>query len=121
MRRLKRLAGDEEAAELVEFAISAWILFMLLFGIIEFCILIYSESVVAYAAQQGARYWMVRGADWAKPNGAGAQSVQHNRTAKVPLNDSISEAPREKAGRGRTRRDLTNYRCRLSLQGKVVV
>jgi hypothetical protein len=29
MRRLKRLAGDEEAAELVEFAISAWILFML--------------------------------------------------------------------------------------------
>ena len=67
MRRLKRLAGDEEAAELVEFAISAWILFMLLFGIIEFCLLIYSESVVAYAAQQGARYWMVRGADWAKP------------------------------------------------------
>jgi len=67
MRRLKRLAGDEDGAELVEFSISASILFMLIFGIIEFCLLIYSGSVVAYAAQQGARYAMVRGSDWAKP------------------------------------------------------
>jgi Flp pilus assembly protein TadG len=67
MRRLKRLAGDEDGAELVEFSISASILFMLIFGIIEFCLLIYSGSVVAYAAQQGARYAMVRGSDWASP------------------------------------------------------
>jgi Flp pilus assembly protein TadG len=67
MRRLKRLIYDEDAAELMEFALSASILFMLIFGIIEFCMLMYTGSFVAYAAQQGARYAMVRGSDWASP------------------------------------------------------
>jgi Flp pilus assembly protein TadG len=65
MRRLKRLVCDEGASELVEFALSASILFMLIFGIIELCMLVYAGSFVAFAAPQGARYWMVRGADWA--------------------------------------------------------
>jgi Flp pilus assembly protein TadG len=80
MRRLKRLVRDEDAAELVEFALSASILFMLIFGIIEFCMLIYSGSFVAFAAQQGARYAMVRGSDWASPCSttltAGCQAAQ---------------------------------------------
>jgi Flp pilus assembly protein TadG len=64
MRGLKRLVCDEDAAELVEFAMASTILFMLIFGIIQFCLLIYTGNFVAYAAQQGARYWMVRGSDW---------------------------------------------------------
>lgn len=64
MRRLKSLFCDEGAAELVEFAVAAMIFFTLLFGIIEFCLAIYAGNFVAFAAQQGTRYWMVRGSDW---------------------------------------------------------
>ena len=64
MRRFKRLIREEEASELVEFAIAAGIFFALLLGIIEFCLAIYAGSFVAFAAQQGTRYAMVRGSDW---------------------------------------------------------
>ena len=64
MRRLKSLVWDERAAELVEFALASGIFFTLIFGIIEFCLVIYAGSFVAFAAQQGSRYAMVRGSDW---------------------------------------------------------
>jgi Flp pilus assembly protein TadG len=64
MRRLKSLVCEEEASELVEFAVAATIFFTLIFGIIEFCMAVYASSFVAFAAQQGTRYAMVRGADW---------------------------------------------------------
>ena len=64
MRRVKSLVCDEDAAEMVEFALAAMILFTLIFAIIEFCLAMYASSFTAYAAQQGARYAMVRGSDW---------------------------------------------------------
>jgi Flp pilus assembly protein TadG len=64
MRRLKSLVGDEDAAEIVEFALAATFFFTLIFGIVEFCMVMYAGSFVAYAAQQGTRYAMVRGSDW---------------------------------------------------------
>lgn len=64
MWRLKSLVRDEDASELVEFALAAGVFFTLLFGIIEFCMVMYAGSFVAYAAQQGTRYAMVRGSDW---------------------------------------------------------
>ena len=64
MRRLKSLARDEEASELLEFALASSIFFTLIFSIIEFCLVSYSAGFVAYAAQQGTRYAMVRGSDW---------------------------------------------------------
>ncbi len=64
MRRVKRLVSDEDGSELVEFALASTIFFMLLFGVIEFCLVLYAGGFVAYAAQQGARYAMVRGGDW---------------------------------------------------------
>lgn len=64
MRRLIRLVCGEDAAELVEFAISSSIFFILLFGIVEFCLVIYASNFIAYAAQKGTRYAMVRGSDW---------------------------------------------------------
>ena len=64
MRRLKSLVWDEGASQLVEFALAAGIFFTLLFGVIEFCMAIYAGSFVAFAAQQGTRYAMVRGSDW---------------------------------------------------------
>jgi Flp pilus assembly protein TadG len=67
MRRLKSLICDEDGAELAEFAIAATIFFGLFFGVITFCQVIYAGNMVAYAAQQGSRYAMVRGKDWTNP------------------------------------------------------
>ena len=64
MERMKRLVWEEKAAELVEFALAAGIFFTLMFGIIEFCLVVYVGSCLAFAAQQGSRYAMVRGSDW---------------------------------------------------------
>ena len=64
MRRLKSLIFDEDGAELAEFSVAAFAFFMLFFGIIVFCQVIYAGNMIAYAAQQGARYAMVRGSDW---------------------------------------------------------
>ena len=64
MRRLKRFVRGEEGFQLVEFALSATVYFTMLFGIIDFCMATYAGSFVAFAAQQGTRYAMVRGADW---------------------------------------------------------
>jgi Flp pilus assembly protein TadG len=64
MRRLKSLVCGEDGQELVEFACAASVLFILIFGIIQFCMVMYTGGFVAYAAQQGTRYWMVRGSDW---------------------------------------------------------
>lgn len=54
---------SEEGAALVEFAISASILFVVLFGIIEFSLGLYSYNFLAYATKDAARYAMVRGSN----------------------------------------------------------
>jgi Flp pilus assembly protein TadG len=64
MRSLKRLVCGEDATELVEFAIASMVFLTLLFGVVEFCLLIYAGNFVAFAAQHGSRYAMVRGSDW---------------------------------------------------------
>jgi Flp pilus assembly protein TadG len=64
MRRFKRLFGHEHGAEIVEFALAGTFFFTLLFGIIQFCMVLYADGFVAFAAQQGTRYWMVHGSDW---------------------------------------------------------
>jgi Flp pilus assembly protein TadG len=64
MRRLKNLFRDEHAAELVEFALAATMFFTLVFGVVEFSLAMYADGFVAFAAQQGTRYAMVRGSDW---------------------------------------------------------
>ena len=60
----KNLLHDESGSELVEFAISAMLLFSVIFAIIEFSLSMYAYHFVTSAAQAGARYAIVRGADW---------------------------------------------------------
>ncbi len=55
---------DETGSTLVEFAISAILLFTLIFGILDGSRALYVDHFVANAAQEGARYAMVRGASW---------------------------------------------------------
>jgi hypothetical protein len=48
----------------VEVAISFTILTMLIFGVFEVCLAVYSYHFVANAAHEGARYAIVRGGRW---------------------------------------------------------
>ena len=52
----------EEGAALLEFALSAAVLFMLLFGCISVCLALYTRNLVTDAAREGARWAIVRGA-----------------------------------------------------------
>jgi Flp pilus assembly protein TadG len=64
IRKLNCLAHDDGASVIVEFAVSAFVLLSLLFGTIWFALAAYSYHFVTWAAQQGTRYAIVRGADW---------------------------------------------------------
>ena len=66
MCKVIRLARDERGAELVEFAMASLILTMLLFGVFEIAYAMYAYHFTTYAAQQGARFAMVRGYTWSK-------------------------------------------------------
>ena len=61
---LVRRLYDDSGAQLVEFALSVVVLIMFLFGVLAFCYAMYTYHFVSYAAQEGSRFAMVRGADW---------------------------------------------------------
>jgi Flp pilus assembly protein TadG len=58
------LIGEERGATLVEFGIASCVLLAVIFGVMDFARALYAYHFVAYAAQEGARYAMVRGGDW---------------------------------------------------------
>lgn len=60
----RRQLGSETGGTLVETAISFSLLFLLVFGILEGSLAVYSYHYISHAARQGARYAMVRGASW---------------------------------------------------------
>jgi Flp pilus assembly protein TadG len=58
-----RLVTEEFGSILIEFALSVWTLFLLTFLIFEFCMTIYTYSVLSNAAREGVRYAIVHGTD----------------------------------------------------------
>lgn len=54
--QLKKIVNSNTGAAAVEFAIVAPLLFVLLFGIIEFGALLYNQAVITNASREGARY-----------------------------------------------------------------
>jgi Flp pilus assembly protein TadG len=54
-------ARSDEGSNIVEFALSCSILFVLLFGIIEMSMALYTYTFVASAAREATRYAVVRG------------------------------------------------------------
>lgn len=64
MKKFRAILLDEAGSELVEFAISATVLFTAIFAVIEFSLSMYAYHFVTSAAQAGARFAIVRGADW---------------------------------------------------------
>jgi Flp pilus assembly protein TadG len=70
---------SERGTTLLEFALVAIVLFMLIFGIIDFSRALFAYHFVANAAREGTRYASVRGADCdpAFMNDCGAALIQH--------------------------------------------
>ncbi len=61
--RATGLASEESGSMLLEFALSVWTLFLLTFLIFEFCMTIYTYSVLNNAAREGVRYAIAHGTD----------------------------------------------------------
>ena len=51
--------GDEKGQDLVEFALIASLLFLLIFGIIDLGIVVWNYDTIANAAREGARYGVI--------------------------------------------------------------
>ena len=56
-------ASEDSGSVLIEFALSVWTLFLLTFLIFEFCMTIYTYSVLNNAAREGVRYAIAHGTD----------------------------------------------------------
>ena len=83
--RLVRI-GEEQGSALLEFSLSIWTIFMVTFLIFEFCMTVYTYSVLGNAAREGVRYAIVHGSDSSACSGPGsgcADSVGGNVTAVV--------------------------------------
>jgi Flp pilus assembly protein TadG len=61
---LTRSAREETGSELVEFSLCIYLWMGFVFGVIYVCMTLYAAHFVANAAQDGARYAMVRGSTW---------------------------------------------------------
>ena len=61
--RATRFAGEESGSMLIEFALSVWTLLLVTFLIFEFCMTIYTYSVLCNAAREGVRYAIAHGTD----------------------------------------------------------
>jgi Flp pilus assembly protein TadG len=55
---------EDSGASMVEFALSITILLTTVFAILQFSMVIYANHFLSYAAEEAARYAMVRGSTW---------------------------------------------------------
>jgi Flp pilus assembly protein TadG len=83
----QKIIREDDGQTLVEFSISAFVLFMAMLGIMDFSRALYTYHFVSFAAQEGTRYAMVRGADWsptcASASSYGCQASAANITSYV--------------------------------------
>lgn len=64
LRRIPPLiVSDETGNMLLEFSLSVWMLVLMTFLIFEFCMTVYTYSVLGNAAREGIRYAVVHGTD----------------------------------------------------------
>jgi Flp pilus assembly protein TadG len=74
-QRLRR-PGSEDGATLLEFALSAFVLLSLVFGVFALSMAVYTYHFVGYAARVGTRYAIVRGSSCFGLDDCGVTSAQ---------------------------------------------
>ena len=60
----RRFLSDETGSGLIEFTLSAVVLLVAIFGIMDFSRALYADHYVSNAARDATRYAMVRGSSW---------------------------------------------------------
>ena len=78
---LALFCGEETGSSLVEFALSATVFTMTLFGVMGAAFALYVDHYVDAAARDGARYAMVRGSTWTGISCASTHALQCAATA----------------------------------------
>jgi Flp pilus assembly protein TadG len=81
MARTPRVFSEELGSALVETALSLALLLTTIVGIIYSSMALYAYGFVCYAAQQGTRYAIVRGASWGSASCTSAATLSCNATA----------------------------------------
>ena len=78
----RRLRGERGSA-LLEFVLSVWTIFLVVFLIFEFSMSVYTYSVLANAAREGIRYAVVHGSDNSSCSGPGCADSGGNNVSSV--------------------------------------
>ncbi len=79
----------QRGSTMVEFALSAGVMLLLIFGIMECALEVYAYHTISTAARLGTRWAMVRGSDCPAPAcPAGATDVSNYVLTQVPLLDT---------------------------------
>lgn len=78
---MRMIIHDESGSSLIETAFSLVLLLTAIFGIVYFSEALYTYEFVTYAAQQGTRYAIVRGARWGSNVCTSTTTLNCNATA----------------------------------------
>jgi Flp pilus assembly protein TadG len=90
---------DERGAYLVEFAIVALVLVLMIFGIMEFGRAIWASGSVAHAAREGTRYAIVRGEESGRTATASdIETYVQSRAGLSPVEVTTTWEPNKKPG-----------------------
>lgn len=81
MRTSRKIIQDESGSILIETAFSLVLLLTGVFGMVYFAVALYTYQFVTYAAQQGTRYAIVRGAHWGSNSCTSTTTLNCNATA----------------------------------------
>lgn len=96
IQRWFRSAREDRGSALVEFAVTVPLLVSLLFAVLQGMFAMYLYHYTAYAAQQGARYAIVRGYTW-------SQNTPTNCSTSAPPSFTLNYECTASAG------DIQNY------------
>jgi Flp pilus assembly protein TadG len=66
---MRRFLRDPKGSSAVEFALVVPVVAALTLGVINFCMGLYAQSMLSWAAHQGARYWAVQNSGWTVAQG----------------------------------------------------
>ena len=85
MTTTKKVSGNSKGAAMVEFALLLPVLALILFGIIEFSVVLYNKAVLTNASREGARAGIVYVSYTAPTSTAGATAAVSSYLSRTPL------------------------------------
>jgi Flp pilus assembly protein TadG len=102
MKRLRSIVREDTGDSMMETALSAMTLLIVIFGTMDIARAAYIFHFVSYAAQQGTRYAMVRGADWGAATCTTTSTLACNATSA-----NVQSYVRSLANSGMTSSNIT--------------